>query len=78
MEKIQNMSEALLNFAAEYAATHGVDNNEVLNSLAHTYSIYGFAVKKDDVDGKVLKADLIGCLSASCDRLIEVNDDQKA
>ena len=78
MEKIQNMSEALLNFAVEYAAAHNVENNDVLNSLAHTYSIYGFSVKRDDVDGEVLKAGLIGCLAASCDHLIEVNDDEEA
>lgn len=75
MEKIQGMAAAMLDFAAEYAAKHEIDNHETMSALAHTYVIYGFIVKKDDADQQVLKAAMIECVTASVDHMIEVSAD---
>jgi hypothetical protein len=74
MEKIQEMVSAISEAAAVYADEHGIENNDVMNALAHVYVIYGFALKKNDVDQQVLKDALVGCVSQSCDFLMEAND----
>ena len=76
MDKVQGMAAAMLDFAAEYAAKHDLSNNETMNALAHTYVIYGFAVKKDDTSGEVMKAALVDCLVASADHMIEVHNEK--
>jgi len=75
MEKTRGLAEAMLDFAAEYAAKHELDNNETMSALAHTYVIYGFAVKKDDADPQVFKTAMIECVTASLDRMMEVKAD---
>ena len=78
MEKIMDMSAAMLDFVSNYADDNGVSSAEALASLAHTYVIYGFAVKKDDTSGEVLKAAMVDCLVASADHMMEMKTDEKA
>ena len=73
MEKIQEMVSAISEAAAVYADEHGIENNDVMTALAHVYVICGFALKKNDVDQHVLKDALVGCVSESCDHMIEVS-----
>ena len=75
MEKVQEMVAAMCEAATTYGAEHGLTINEVMNALAHTYVIYGFAVKKDDADQQVFKDALVECVSVSCDHMMEVNTD---
>jgi hypothetical protein len=79
MDKIQEMVSAIAEAAAVYADEHGVENNDVMNALAHVYVIYGFALKKNDVDHQVLKDALVRCVEESCDFLKEAYaNDQEA
>lgn len=71
MEKIHEMVAAISEAAAVYADEHGIENNDVMNALAHVYVIYGFALKKNDVDQQVLKDALVGCVSESCNLMME-------
>ena len=71
MDEIQEMVAAMAKYAATYADEHKVDNNDVMNALAHLYVIYGFTVKKEDVDQQVLKDALIKCVEESCDIMME-------
>lgn len=73
MDKIQEMVKTMSEAAAKYADKHKLDNNEVMNALAHLYVIYGFAVKKDDVDYLVLKDALVECVEASCNIMMEAD-----
>ena len=75
MEKIQGMAAAMLDFAAEYAAKHEIDNNETITALAHTYVIYGFAVKLEGSSDEELKAAMIECVTASADHMMEMSAD---
>ena len=78
MDKIMNMSEALLSFVAQYAEDNGLNNSEVLSSMAHTYVIYGFAVRKDDHSLQSMRDDLVKFVTASADHMIEVSSEQEA
>ena len=75
MEKIQEMVKAMSEAAAKYADKHKLDNNEVMNALAHLYVIFGFTVKKDDADPQVLKDALVECVEASCDIMMKADAD---
>lgn len=76
MEKVQAMTEAMCDAATEYGAKHGLNAGELLNALAHTYVIYGFSAKKENVNPQVLKDELVKCVAESCDRMIEVSADE--
>lgn len=78
MDKIMNMSEALLSFVAQYAEDNGLNNSEVLSSMAHTYVIYGFAVKLDKNSLQSMRDDLVKCVTASADHMLEVSSEQEA
>lgn len=75
MEKIREMVSAMSEVAATYGSEHGLDNNEVMNALAHLYVIYGFTVKKDDADPQVLKDALVECVEASCNIMMKADAD---
>ena len=75
MDKVQAMVAAMCEAATTYGIEHYMDNNEVMNALAHTYVIFGFTIKKENVDQQVLKDALVECVSEACDRLMEVNAD---
>ena len=75
MDKIQEMVAAMSEAAAQYAVEHGLDNNEVMNALAHLYVIFGFTVKKEDTDPQVLKDALVECVEASCDIMMGADAD---
>ena len=74
MEKIQEMVAAMIEAAAEYADEHKLDNNEVMNALAHTYVIYGFTFQKKGIHPQIMKSAIVGCVAKSCDHMIEAND----
>lgn len=78
MDKIMNMSEALLSFVAQYAEDNGLNNSEVLSSMAHTYVIYGFAVKLDKNSLQSMRDDLVKFVTASADHMLEVSSEQEA
>ena len=78
MDKIMNMSDALLSFVAQYAEDNGLNNSEVLSSISHTYVIYGFAVKKDEHSLQSMRDDLVKCVTASADHMVEVSSEQEA
>lgn len=78
MEKIMDMSAALLDFVSNYADDNGVSSAEALASLAHTYVIYGFAVKKDDTTNAEMKEFLVGYATLSADHMMEMKTDEKA
>lgn len=78
MDKIMNMSDALLSFVAQYAEDNGLNNSEVLSSMSHTYVIYGFAVKKDENSLQSMRDDLVKCVTASADHMVEVSSEQEA
>ena len=78
MDKIMNMSDALLSFVAQYAEDNGLNNSEVLSSMAHTYVIYGFAVKLDEHSPQSMRDYLVKCVTASADHMIEVSSEQEA
>ena len=75
MDKIQEMVAAMAAAAAEYADKHKLDNNEVMNALAHTYVIYGFTVQKKGIHSQLMKSALVECVAKSCDFMMEVNVD---
>lgn len=72
MEKIHEMVAAMCTAATAYGAEHDLNLNEVMNALAHTYVIFGFTVKKDDVTPQLMKAALVDCVSESCDHMMGV------
>lgn len=74
MDKVQAMVAAMCEAAATYGAEHGMENGDVMSALAHTYVIYGFAVRKKDADPQVVSAALVECVSKSCDHMMEVKD----
>lgn len=78
MSKIMNMSEALLSFVVQYAEDNGLNNSEVLSSMAHTYVIYGFAVKLDEHSLQSMRDDLVKCVAAFADHMVEVSSEQEA
>ncbi len=73
MDKVQAMVAAMCEAAAKYGAEHGMENGDAVTALAHTYVIYGFAVRKKDADQQVVSAALVECVSKSCDHMMEVN-----
>ena len=73
MEKIHEMVAAMCDAAASYADEHKLDNNEVMNALAQTYVVCGFAFQKKGIHLQVMKDALVGCVSESCDHMIEVS-----
>ena len=75
MDKVQEMVNAMCEAATTYGLEHGVDNNEIMNALAHTYVIFGFSLRKNDVHQQTLKDALVNCVAESCDRIIEVSAD---
>jgi hypothetical protein len=78
MDKIQEMVSAISEAAAVYADKHGIENNYVINALANVYVIYGFALKKNDIDWQVLKDALVRCVEESCDIMMEGLDAKEA
>ena len=74
MDKVQAMVAAMCEAATAYSAEHDVENVDVMSALAHTYVIYGFAVRKKDADPQVVSAALVECVSKSCDHMMEVKD----
>jgi hydrogenase/urease accessory protein HupE len=74
MEKVQEMVAAMCEAATVHGIKHGLDNNEVMNALAHTYVIYGFTVQKKGIHPQIMKSAIVGCVAESCDRMIEAND----
>ena len=70
MDKVQAMVAAMCEAATTYGIEHDMDNNEVMNALAHTYVIFGFTIKKENVDHQFLKDALVECVSSSCDRMM--------
>ena len=73
MEKIQEMVAAMCDAATAYGAENGLTVNETITALAHTYVIFGFSVKKEDLSAEAMKDALVECVSASCDNMIEVS-----
>lgn len=74
MDEIQKMVSAMIEAAVDYAGEHKLDNNEVMNALAHTYVIFGFTVQKKGIHSQLMKSALVSCVAESCDRMIEAND----
>jgi hypothetical protein len=72
MDKVQAMVAVMCEAATAYGAENGMENADIVTALAHTYVIYGFAVRKKDADQQVVSAALVECVSKSCDHMMEV------
>lgn len=78
MEKIKGLSAATLDFVTGYAHEHGMTNTEIVNALAHTYVIYGFAVKLEDSSDETMKTALVGCVVAAADHMMTMDRNEEA
>lgn len=76
MEKVQGLAAAILTLVTEHAHTNGLNNNEVMNALAHSYVIYGFTVKIEGGSNEALKEALVGCVAASCDHMAAAHNEK--
>jgi hypothetical protein len=78
MDKINGLTNALAEFVTEYADTHEMTFNDVMNALAHTFVIYGFALKAENVTDDTMEESLVYCVEQSIGFLRGMRDAQEA
>ena len=78
MEKTNGLTNAISEFVTEYADTNDMTFNEVMNALAHTYVIYGFALKAPNVTDDTMEESLVTCVKQSIGVLRGMRDAEKA
>ena len=78
MEKINGLTNAISEFVTEYADKHELTLNDVMNALAHTFVIYGFAFKVPTVTDDTMEESLVYCVEQSIGFLRGLRDAEKA
>lgn len=78
MEKINGMTNALAEFVTDYADTHDMTFNDVMNALSHLFVIYGFALKAENVTDDAMEESLVHCIEQSIGFLRGMRDAKEA
>jgi hypothetical protein len=76
MTNEQKMVKALLDYVETYAEENGLESADVMTALAHSYVIYGFSVRKEDVSYDTMRDAMIGFVTASTDHMVEAMNEK--
>lgn len=78
MEKINDMTNAFVEFVTEYSDTQGGSFNNTMNALAQTFVIYGFALKAENVTDDHMSETLVYCVEKSIGNIRRMRDEKEA
>jgi hypothetical protein len=69
-DQIDEMTQAMANFAIDYADKHGLTHGDTVNAMGRLYVTYGFTVKGDKITNEALNESLVGFVDAACKLMV--------